>query len=67
MDVTCMGPMATRVRDGEEMHRLHDILPLLVALNGETEERDEMEPERISLSNHLTGIDICVVEKCEAM
>jgi hypothetical protein len=30
----------------EEMHMVHDILPLPVALNGTTEERDEMEPER---------------------
>jgi hypothetical protein len=46
------------------MHRLHDILPLPIALNGETEERDEMEPERISLKGHLTGVsDICVVKK----
>jgi len=28
---------------GEESHRLHDILPLLVALNGETEERERGE------------------------
>jgi hypothetical protein len=43
---------STRVRDGEESHRLQDILPLPVAVNGETEEREreEMESERISLA-----------------
>jgi hypothetical protein len=45
------------------MHRLHDTLPLSVALNGEMEERDEMEPERISLRGHLTKVDIYMVKK----
>lgn len=44
------------------MHKLRDILPLRVALNGETVERDEMEPRMISLIGHLTEVlDICVV------
>ena len=42
----------------EEMHKLHNILNLHVALNGETEERDEVEPEKISLSSHLTEYQI---------
>jgi hypothetical protein len=42
------------------MHKLHDILSLPVALNGEAEERDEMEPKRISLSGHLRGSIIFV-------
>ena len=44
----------------EEMHKLHNILNLHVALNGETEERDEVEPEKISLSSHLTEYQIFV-------
>jgi hypothetical protein len=45
------------------MHKLHYILPLPIALNGETEERDEMEPERINLNDHLMGVsDIYVVD-----
>jgi hypothetical protein len=47
------------------MQKLHDILPLPVALSGEMErerERHEMESERISLSGHLSGVsNICVV------
>jgi hypothetical protein len=34
------------LREFETGRRLHDILPLPVALNGEMEERDEMETER---------------------
>jgi hypothetical protein len=49
MAVTCAGRVAARVRDGKEMHRLHDILPFPIALNIEMEERDEMELERINL------------------
>ena len=60
MAVTFVGRVATQVRDEQEMHRLHDILPLRVALNGKTEERDEMEPEKISLSGHLMGYQIFV-------
>jgi hypothetical protein len=58
------GQVAARVQDEEEMHELNDILPLPVALNRETEEtkRHEMEPEKISLSDHLMGVlNICVV------
>jgi hypothetical protein len=40
----------------EERHKLHDILPLPIALNGEAEERDKIEPETISLSGHLWGV-----------
>ena len=74
MAVTHGGQAVARVRDGEEMHKLHDILPLPVALNDEMEEReiDEMESEGISLSGHLTRVsDICVGStirgQCEAM
>jgi hypothetical protein len=63
MAVRRAGRVATQVRDGEEMHKLHDILPLPIALNGETEERDEMEPERINLNDHLMGVsDIYTVD-----
>jgi hypothetical protein len=40
MVVTRVGQVTARVRDGEEMHELHDILRLPVALNGEVEERE---------------------------
>jgi len=63
MAMTRVAQVAVRVRDEEEMHKLHDILPLPVALNEEMEEReiDEMESERISLSGHLTRVsDICM-------
>jgi hypothetical protein len=54
MAVTCAERVGARVRDAEEMHKLHDILLLPVALNRETEERDEIELERVSLSGHLS-------------
>jgi hypothetical protein len=59
MAMTPAGPVAARVRDGEEMHRLHDILPLPVALNGETEERETRWKRR----DKSKWPDICVVEK----
>jgi hypothetical protein len=40
MVVTRTGQVAARVRDGEEMHKLHDIFPLPIALNGEEEKRE---------------------------
>jgi hypothetical protein len=45
------------------MQKLHDILPLPVALNGETKERETRDgSKRISLSGHLSGVsNICVV------
>jgi hypothetical protein len=33
--------VAARIRDKEEMHMLHDILSLLIALNVETKEREK--------------------------
>jgi len=40
MAMTRAAREAARVQDGEEMHKLHDILPLPVALNEEMEERE---------------------------
>ena len=48
---------------GEESHRLHDILPLLVALNGETEERERGDGTGEDKSSNLARVDICVVRK----
>jgi hypothetical protein len=49
MAVTCVERVGARVRDTEEMHKLHDILLSPIALNRETEERDEMELERVKV------------------
>jgi hypothetical protein len=58
MAVICAELVGARVRDAEEMHKLHDILLLPIALNRETEERDEKSkwsPE------YLRGVNIYVV------
>ena len=46
---------------GEESYMLHDILPLLVALNGEIKKGERGDRIAEDKSSHLMGVDICVV------